>query len=119
MSTPFPQLATKFITLEVTRVAERGFVTLEGLLDQEIASVIHKDFSHTVPTSSPGSLWGIFHTDTTFSPNSLLLGFSMQLNPGSLGAGWCGSLPGLSSRFVSGCLRLSPFVCGSGSWLAW
>ena len=53
------------------------------------------------------------------SPNSLLLGFSMQLNPGSLGAGWCGSLPGLSSRFVSGCLRLSPFVCGSGSWLVW
>ena len=27
----------------VTRVAERGFVTLEGLLDQEIASVIHKE----------------------------------------------------------------------------
>lgn len=66
LSTPFPHLATKFITLEVTRVAERGFVTLEGLLDQEIASVIHKDFSHTVPTSSPGSVWGIFHTDTTF-----------------------------------------------------
>lgn len=45
LSTPFPHLATKFITLEVTRVAERGFVTLEGLLDQEIASVIHKDDS--------------------------------------------------------------------------
>ena len=28
-----------------------------------------------------------------------------------VGVGWCGSLPGLSSRFVSGCLRLSPPVC--------
>ena len=36
-----------------------------------------------------------------------------------VGVGWCGSLPGLSSRFVSGCLRLSPFVCGSGRWLVW
>ena len=31
-----------------------------------------------------------------------------------VGVGWCGSLPGLSSRFVSGCLRFSPFVVGVG-----
>ena len=29
-----------------------------------------------------------------------------------VGAGWCGSLPGLSSRRVSRCLRLSPFMWG-------
>lgn len=57
LSTPFRHLATKFITLEVTRVAERGFVTLEGLLDQEIASVIHKDDSDNISTQiQPGIL---------------------------------------------------------------
>ena len=29
-----------------------------------------------------------------------------------MGVGWCGSLPGLSSRLVSRCLWLSPFVWG-------
>ena len=29
-----------------------------------------------------------------------------------VGVGWCGSLPGLSSRLVSRCLRLSPFMWG-------
>ena len=32
-----------------------------------------------------------------------------------VGFGWCGSLPGLSSRLVSRCLPL----CGGGCWLVW
>ena len=57
MSTLFPHLGSK--VHQVSRVAERGFVTLEGLLDQEIASVIHKDFRHQ-HTSTP-VLYCILH----------------------------------------------------------
>ena len=61
-------------------------------------------------------------TYQSFSPNSLLLGFSMQLDLAALVlvgvVGFLGSEVVLSP-VVSHSLRLSPFMWGGGCWLVW
>lgn len=42
---------------EVSRVAQRGFVTIEGLLDEEIATAIHQETHGSTHGSTHGDPW--------------------------------------------------------------